>query len=409
MRSKSGLFALTILFCALTSCKDFANSSFGTTSDSGLAAASPLIFSKTIEQAEADSAEIDSSILNRVHEICHRSIDLFDRTDENFIFSPVSYFLALSYLYSLSDSVSGSFLSSLSISSNNQLLSLCGVLSKLLHSSQILGDYTENYSQTANLVVDGTGDLLSKKDIITNLLYSSYFYGTPAQEDMDDWISFASWGDINKFEYAIPDAGKISFMNGLFFDMPYSVMFDQGSDVSMPFCGEGEYRFMQGPTSTSYAYQSEEYDSLEINLCYCPFKIRFVQPHGVSLSEFLKQRLFSTCFEEEATSTRGTQRVLMPYVCFSSSLDLLPLAKKQGFFADEGEISIGGLGYSPDSIEQSIKLQIDNTGAKAKAVTTLVTIPEEEPELSFCFDSPYAFEIIGRNDLTLFHGEVYRL
>lgn len=85
------------------------------------------------------------------------------------------------------------------------------------------------------------------------------------------------------------------------------------------------------------------------------------------------------------------------------------MAKKQGFFADEGEISIGGLGYSPYSIEQSIKLQIDNTGAKAKAVTTLATIPEEEPELSFCFDSPYAFEVIGRNDLTLFHGEVYRL
>ncbi|MBO4540896.1 MAG: hypothetical protein J5736_02870 [Bacilli bacterium] len=403
---KSYLLSFAVMI-ALLSCSVPATVSSGSASDKGSENSnSKLILSKKITQEIAEQTRIEPETISSLDRFFKQSITELGSDGDNYVFSPLSYYLGLSSLYSLSEDENQKTISSLNANSKSDLKKLSGDVAKRVFS----GTGYEIHSQTANLIIDDADAFDDEaKSQITDELFCSYLGRNYSESELNEWVSSYSGGVLSEYQGPEIEKGTTTFLNGVYFDMPYETAFDEEKDRFLPWSGKGNYRFMHGETSTRYAYKSDSYDAFELSLSDYPYKIRFVQPHGKSLREFFDKNVFSACFIQPPTSARSMQFVTMPYVYFSSHIDLLPLAKKQGFFSSEEEIIYRNVDFAPKTLIQSTTMQFAQTGVRAISITQESLIPAEQPELSFVLDSPYAFEILGRDNLILFHGEISTL
>ena len=367
-----------------------------------------LYKAKSIDNSIANNERVDSDVLNNLNELSNNSIDYIRNiNEESFIISPLSYYLSIATMYSLSSSeLSGDLLDLFSAKDKNDLSKQISSLIKRISLSKENG-LTDPVVKIANLIIDDSSALDDNIEFICDNLYSSYIKGNATKKDMDKWIDYLSEGSLKTYDGVLPESEFLSFINGIYFDMNYELMFETARDLYQPFNGNGNYRFMNGDTYFKYAYKGDEYDAFALRFTNEDYCIRFVQPHDEPLKSFFKNHSFVSCFELKQESDMQKHMLKMPYLTFKSELDLLNLAIEQGFFNDN-EIKYNDklINYSPNSIVQQNDVVFDNNGVKAVSVNLTNLIPEEMPILSFSLDTSFAFEILGRDNIVLFHGEV---
>ena len=330
-----------------------------------------------------------------------------NNVDHNFVFSPISYYLCLSSIYSLCNAEYNYPLTKLGANSKQELVSLASRIAKrsclydLKYGSRV---------SIANYIADFSGAFDQNSiEIATNQLHTAYISNYKNLADAaNEFIKELSNNKIETYIGHLPDAGETTFVSGMYIDLLYSLPFFEQNNIEMPFNGKGLYIFLNGETYAKNITICDDYISFEQCSIDSNFTIKYVKPIQKTVSSFFETKSFDSCFENKTKVTKIYLK--MPKVEINSSIDFKQIAIDSGFLNEKDiRFKANSKPYEVKSFIQENCLAFDYDGIRAYTATSLRMIPEEMSQISIELDSSYAFEIVGRDNLVLYYGEITAL
>lgn len=394
-----------ILLFVLSSCSGTTTINESTSrSSSSLSKELSLKIAKPIGLQEAKATQILKEDLEFISSFSNGAINKVREKQNNktFAFSPLSYYLNLSSLYSLDSKQDLNSINKLGADSQEKLTNLVSDISKRIYDKNT-SSINPTLIASANLVAD-YASAFDQQGIekITNLLYASYINNIKTiDDDLDTFIKEISNGNINKYPFIKPSIGKTSFISNLYVDIPYPLVFDNRT-TSQPFNNSGKYPFYKGNQYATEIVQVDDYIAFRMG------HLRFVKPLSGSLSEFFKTHTFDECFTNN-DSQEYKIVLTIPKLDINSSLELLDVAKETGFLEDDLVFKTNYVPSTIDSLIQDNFISFTYCGVKAYSSTIMAVIPQSAPIMNINLDSSFAFEILGRDDIVLYYGEVVSL
>lgn len=361
-----------------------------------------LRMAKAITVAEAEQTRIDAGKMENLSIFSNDAIEQIRAQEEtkNFAFSPLSYFQNVAAVYSLANEADQGALRLLGASSQKELLGALGDLSKRVFSI----DSNPNHPQrivTSNLVTDYAKAFGEEK--IQALIAEGYFSyqndPSKAKEDLDSFMKEVSGGNVASYPWSMPKEGELSFVSGLYADVSYPLAFPQTPLSRLPFDGQGEFDYFHGDQYASGIVVDEDY------LAFRMGSLRFVKPVS-GLADFFAQYSFDECFSNEDPQEYKIT-LSLPKLSLSSSLDLKGASEAMGLA--KSDIRFGQASFAWDQLKQNSTLSFTNSGVRAYTATVSGLIPASAPIMDIALDSPFAFEILGRDDIVLYYGEIHSL
>ena len=365
-----------------------------------------LRMAKSISLEEASDVVVPAEKLAFLSDFSEKAIQTVRSSNgtNSFAFSPLSYYLNLGAFYSLTSQSYEDSIHRLGASDQADLSRLVGDLSKRIFVDDA-HPYHKSRIVSANLVAD-FASAFDQEGVqkITDDLYASYINdASRASEDLDSFISQTSDGAVATYPWEKPGNGKVSFLSCLYADVPYPYPFPERPMASLPFNGEGSYDYYRGDQLATGIVLDEEYVAFRMG------DFRFVKPLSSSLADFFAVHPFHECFVNDDMQEYQITLTL-PKVEVDSSLDLLGVAKGTGLCTEGSFVFADDTApHDFENLRQDNHLEFSNLGVKAYSGTSSQAIPMWAPVAEIALDSPFAFEILGRDDIVLYYGEITSL
>ncbi|MBO4651210.1 MAG: hypothetical protein J5653_08465 [Clostridiales bacterium] len=351
-----------------------------------------------------------------------------DAGDENYAFSPLNLYLALSMTAETTDG--DSLQQILDVLHQPDLDSLRSSSEDLLRSC-LLEETNEKLLLGNSLWMNSDWDFNQAViDSMSEYYQASAFSGDPSSEEfnrkLQEWLHTQTEGLIDTSTYRM-DPGMVL---GLYSTVDYA------GKWSRPFESEGVPGYIFHAPSGDISSDFLQLENITLREYYgdhfsCVVKdmnkngsVRFVLPEeGMTPKELLQDEEllhFMSANPEkwEKTTLHKNAKMMMPQIDFTSRLEMTDMLEKLGVKdifqssdADFSRVSENPQGLEISSIEQENRIVMDRDGVKAASITSSVEICwgiSEEPEMDwkFILDRPFLFEIVSESGVPLFVGIV---
>lgn len=346
---------------------------------------------------------------------------LSNSNGRNVTYSPVNVTIAMSMLAEITDG-----------ESRSQILDTLGVADIETLREKISDIWNANYAKGKNTCVLANSIWLDKDvsynkevlSILADKYYASSFYGQMGDkkytEALRAWLNEQSDGLLEEANKDLElDSDMIVMLAAtLNFDDDWKEKFDSDKTKSGVFhsiSGDITCQFMRGEEDGSY-YEGEQFVAASR-----PFKsgasMWFLLPdEDISVDELLQneQALNFIVNSDKDKGQDAEINLLLPKYDICSELDLAEglrnLGIKDVFLPDEADFSplLGNDGgYAVDTVEHSVRVIVDEDGAKAVAQTTVSVKNEGVPKtVTVKLDRPFIFVIQSEAGAPLFVGVV---
>ena len=348
---------------------------------------------------------INSEALRLFNDLSWRMVkDVRDDQKSNFVFSPLSSFLSISSVFALSNNVD---YSSLGFANRDDLISFCGDLEKMITTDD--GKKSDGYNslvKTANIVIDNDYAFdESQIEMITSELYSSYLrIDDDFEANVKRWIEDLSNGAIKDNPGLNNQGNKISFVNGMYIDLPFDISFVKTRE-QMPFNNE-LIDFMQGKAYGANIYDKNDYEAIQFSFRNNEYKLQFLKPKQTSLASFFSNHHFEDCFDS-SIAINVDSYINMPYnLQIDSSINLASVIKNEKIASQNITFGSNDTPYDIEEMKQNNSYVFSEYALRGYSLSQTVMIPESDPQHTFTLDSSFAFRVVAPNNITLLYGEI---
>lgn len=347
--------------------------------------------------------------------------NIFD-DNENYIYSPISLYMALGML---ANGASGNTLETL-------LTLLKGNSDKTLE--QINNDmnliYNHNYYDNDEGLAQMANSIWIKnnfpvKDNYINRLTESYYancyhtdFKDEAKENIAKWINCYTRDllKLTKKDITCDEYTALMLINTIYFDNKWANEFKKENNYYDKFFGTvktEEVEYMKHTITSTY-YETEKYEVF-YDYFYNNNKIKFILPKGdYTISDCLNENVISN---DIALRQRIELSLSIPKFETKSRLNLNTTLKDLGvgemFTEDANFLNISDIETFVSSVIQDAAIELTEEGVKAAAATTIVVTTESVgPELIFkriVLNRPFIYLILDEYDVPLFVGVINNL
>ncbi len=352
-----------------------------------------------------------------------------DQIGKNSVYSPISYYMALSAVTEFSNGNTKTELLNALHATDLEML-------RKNNTNIFKGSYIDNdreYCLFANSVwFNNTNGMVYNQETIDNL--ANYYYASSFAEDFGDeatgpkiasWITENTGGKIKGIEVITNPDDVLKLVNTINFENKWVQKFTETKKDSF-YKEDGsvvEADFMKKFIQQGKAVVNENYTKayLEMEKGY---KMTFVLPsESSSVAEILQnQDMLKGIISNQDTYKTAEVTYSVPKYDIKSKFDLLETASKLGI-QDAITPSVADFRYVlkdtsvlPDifisDIVQEATLKIDEEGCSAAAYTmvsmgTTSLPPEPELKVNLELNKPFIYYVTDSNNSTLFIGTVY--
>lgn len=314
---------------------------------------------------------------------------------ENFLYSPVSYYMSLCFLSTFEGMVTPSILTPMGTSGIDDIVSLG---QQIAEGVQWASDNIVSARMT-NLAIDFDHYYGEKqKEIFVNQFHASFLSDYSKKDQyLNSWISKLTDGNVKEMKGDTFEEGSFGFITGLYLNAVYL-----GGGFCSTFDGKfnetEEALFQKGDMCLRELTINDDYNAISIGLSFGRLgkgQARILMPKKESLSSFLKGKALRSFFEG---GDGGYHTALtMPKQIITDSLDLGECTKDMGFISSD-KVAL-------PAITQDSHLEFKEDGVYGYSLTQAPMIATSIPNHEVTIDRPYAFEILDPNGVTLFYGE----
>lgn len=349
-------------------------------------------------------------------------INLYKDDSKNLVYSPASFFVAMSML---TEGANGETLNEL-----NEFLKVNDVsgLRKISDALSGANNY-ENDEGKARLAnsywVDY--DLEIKDEYVNNLLSYYNAEGFSCEFNDNTKSNIVKWMNNNTYHFLNMKEKDIEFSKDLVLMLINSLYFENKWSVEYKKNDTREQNFNMGSNAVSASFMHHKvynkyFEGTNFVCAYDTFKndnkIVYVLPNeGVSIKDILEDKELKDVMLNDIAWDYYTISYSLPKFNYKCKLNLKDLAQEMGldlpfepFDADLTKIAqSANYNLYVSKIVQNVRIMVDEQGAKAAAITSIhvnkATAAFEEI-VSMVLDRPFLYYILDSNDNIIFMGVI---
>ena len=246
-------------------------------------------------------------------------------------------------------------------------------------------------------------------------LFSEQINSAMAMQKINDWCSDATNQMIQEFlKHPLDSTTVAALFNALYFNGKWTTVFDPTCNTDEKFYGKtSEQQVEMMHASRDMNCQQTE-DGIELSLPYGngTFAINIFLPNeNLTIEEYLNRRNnLSTVMV-----SRNARLSLPKFSLGYDNDDLASVLKSIGIrhiFESLSSMPLLSDGIALNTVQQSTKLKLDESGAEAAGVTGFYSqtasgdMPETLPTLDININRPFIFSITAYSDIILFSGVI---
>ncbi|MBR6275245.1 MAG: hypothetical protein IKR27_09590 [Lachnospiraceae bacterium] len=356
----------------------------------------------------------------------------------NFLYSPVSLYLALCLAEDLADeNVTKDLLSLLGTESLADMESTAQTITKGI-SSETDDDAKPAICKVSNSIWSDDSMALDDKakKVLDNAsekffadLFNADLQSKETIDAMNSWVSAKTEGLIKEIPFEPGDGTKMLLFNALYFKKKWDDPIDKALTAKEDFTLASGEKIQVDMMKAEVAYYKEsnmKYYRTE-NTLSAPYYYSdgsyciFVRPEKVCGREDMKNIISDElpdiidAFINWRTKETGSLKLSIPKLSYETKTEhmqdeLIELGVNSVFDSAAEPFSPLGGGLAITEIAQKCKIIMDEEGTEAAAVTEIAmdegAPAYEEPNIELNLDQPYAYVIMSSNNIPLFVGVV---
>ena len=340
--------------------------------------------------------------------------------ENNYVYSPMSTYIALSMLYEGSSN-----------NTRSQIADVLGVENDEVLRANIQKAYEYNYFDNDEGITKIANSLWVQNNLNTLDDYTQklalYYYAEeykidfPTQKNcIPKWINYYTNDFLNLDEtnYPIDDATILALINTIYFNNNWTDEFEKKDNYDDTFFGSDEtlITFMKHRVRSQYISFDNYYtvsDSFQNN-----YNITYIVPDtGVAIIDLLNEDVLSS-YRDPTNQISVYATISLPKIKYNNSYDLKPMLQSLGMTDAFDELDADFTGITPDPlyidvVKQDSGISFSEKGVEAAAVTffggcTSAEV-EELDEIEVKLDHPFLYVITDGNNLPVFMGIINNL
>lgn len=360
------------------------------------------------------TVEVDSNHIDKVNNFLTNSIyTLTDMNEEeNFIFSPLSYYVSLASFYGMTSSNSSldSFLQKTNLKDKNEIKN---IVKSIMINSNMEEKWDDkkiaSKEKISNLLI-GKIDEFSEQDI--NSFISDYYvslinYDDNMHSNIKKWSSEETNGLINDIDLSL-DNSEISLTSSLYMDTLYGMQLSEEKGTFKNI----QCSVMSGESYTDYHILTDDYESVSFKLSGVTnrgsFKIHFLKMlNENSIKDLMKKYSYEELFTDNKQKNTEKYSIKFPKNTVESKVDLQQLAAKQNIPFSQfefGNTDTEMPKYSIMNYVQNNKIMFDDYGVRCATTSVSYSIPTEMANFEFVLDDNFAYIIEDPNGYIVYYG-----
>lgn len=360
------------------------------------------------------TVEVDSNHVDKVNNFLTNSIyTLTDMNEEeNFIFSPVSYYVSLASFYGMTSSNSSldSFLQKTNLKDKNEIKN---IVKSIMINSNMEEKWDDkkiaSKEKISNLLI-GKIDEFSEQNI--NSFISDYYvslinYDDNMHSNVKKWSSEETNGLINDIDLSL-DNSEISLMSSLYMDTLYGMQLSEEKGTFKNI----QCSVMRGESYTDYHILTDDYESVSFKLSGVTnrgsFKIHFLKMlNENSIKDLMKKYSYEELFTDNKQKNTEKYSIKFPKNTVESKVDLQQLAAKQNIPFSQfefGNTDTEMPKYSIMNYVQNNRIMFDDYGVRCATTSASYSIPTEMANFEFVLDDNFAYTIEDPNGYIVYYG-----
>lgn len=316
--------------------------------------------------------------------------------NENFLFSPISYYMAVCNFAPIDGMLTPEALESIGVSSVEEAISRA---KEITEGVQWADEYGVRGRMT-NLVVDFARFFNeTQKQIYLENYHASFLADYGKREDLiNQWISNLTDHHVSSMDHDVWKNGEFGFVNGLFLNASY---YGGGfySTEEGTFNNSQKVTYRVGQMELVDYQTNDEYTAFSYKIQFGHYKngeVRTVMPKKEGLRTFMAEKTIRSFFQ--TPPAYHIAEIKMPKQILQDSIDIGKAIKDLGVQGTEI--------VEQPTIQQNNTLEFQESGVYAYSLTEGVDILTSGDLVHVTLDRPYAFEIVDPNEVPLFYGEV---
>ncbi len=360
------------------------------------------------------TVEVDSNHIDKVNNFLTNSIyTLTDMNEEeNFIFSPLSYYVSLASFYGMTSSNSSldSFLQKTNLKDKNEIKN---IVKSIMINSNMEEKWDDkkiaSKEKISNLLI-GKIDEFSEQDI--NSFISDYYvslinYDDNMHSNVKKWSSEETNGLINDIDLSL-DNSEISLMSSLYMDTLYGMQLSEEKGTFKNI----QCSVMSGESYTDYHILTDDYESVSFKLSGVTnrgsFKIHFLKMlNENSIKDLMKKYSYEELFTDNKQKNKEKYSIKFPKNTVESKVDLQQLAARQNIPFSQfefGNTDTEMPKYSIMNYVQNNRIMFDDYGVRCATTSASYSIPTEMANFEFVLDDNFAYTIEDPNGYIVYYG-----
>ncbi|MBN2876490.1 MAG: serpin family protein [Bacilli bacterium] len=341
-------------------------------------------------------------------------------TDDNFLFSPLSLYYAMSILYSYSSGTAETELSNLFGISKDELLGQIGVLTEDLPVSDKYTDFSiANFVYYDNTYGEYIKDGLQQyKSVFPYDLEEVDFPSGDAAEKLVEKISDVTDGFLTPSADAFEYLKYLSFLinNTIYYRGTWSITYSEKYTEDDTFHSIGGtdqiVSMMTKRDNHSKYYESNKATAVQ-NFFKDGSSMIFILPedHSTPLDVLNDHNEMKKLLQPDSYYEFKGVHITIPKFTFQNTISLNTCMENLGqtsiWEPSTTNFSlITNLPFSIEDITQIAKIQIDEVGVKVAAATTIVGSTSAGPSeiIEFKVDRPFLYVILSPDNIPMFFG-----